>query len=90
MSLKSRQQERLVCASLMSRARDSAGTRSGSATSPARRARKALGRWRVEDGDAVLTGIAGSENQAELLQDAVRQIPGVVEVRSEISFPAGK
>jgi len=41
----------------------------------------------VDDGVAVLTGVAGSEDQAELLRAAVRQIPGVIDVRSDLSFP---
>jgi CBS domain-containing protein len=44
---------------------------------------------KVVDGGAVLTGIAGSEDQAELLREAVRQIPGVTDVRCDLTFPAG-
>jgi len=43
----------------------------------------------VDDSRAVLTGVVGSEDQAEALRETVRQIPGVVEVRSELSFSAG-
>jgi CBS domain-containing protein len=44
---------------------------------------------KVDDGGAILTGFVGSEDQAESLRDAVRQIPGVIDVRSDLSFPAG-
>jgi CBS-domain-containing membrane protein len=43
---------------------------------------------KVDDGGAVLTGVAASEDQAELLRAVVRQIPGVIDVRSDLSFPA--
>ena len=43
---------------------------------------------KLDDGSAVLTGVTGSEDQAELLRAAVRQIPGVIDVRSDLSFPA--
>jgi CBS domain-containing protein len=44
---------------------------------------------KVTDGDAVLTGAVGGSDEAEILQHVVREVPGVVTVRSNLSFPPG-
>lgn len=43
---------------------------------------------KVVDGDAVLTGAVASGDTAEILQHVVREVPGIVSVRSALSYPA--
>jgi CBS domain-containing protein len=44
---------------------------------------------KVTDGDAVLTGAVSDTDEADILQHVVREVPGVVTVRSNLSFPPG-
>lgn len=43
---------------------------------------------KVLDGDAVLTGLVGTPGEVETLERVVREVPGVVAVRSDLSFDA--
>jgi CBS domain-containing protein len=43
---------------------------------------------KVVEGDAFLTGVVGTSDDAETLQHVVRQIPGVVTVNADLRFPA--
>jgi CBS-domain-containing membrane protein len=42
---------------------------------------------KVTEGDAVLTGVVRTQNQAETLSHVVREVPGVVAVRSNLTWP---
>jgi CBS domain-containing protein len=43
---------------------------------------------KVLDGEAVLTGVAGTHDEAETLEHVVREVPGVVTVRADLSVRA--